>query len=137
MDSRRWIEAEASKVAVRPTRSGLPGAHQWAPTKSQAHRSIERLCCANEHQRDSTVCETSVLLQMLRSWIARPLHELTQKDVQFQWSTSFQRSFNQLKSFLIQSVILAYPDFSSVKELGAVLFQMQDDGKLRPVSYAS
>jgi hypothetical protein len=78
--------------------------------------------------------------------IARPLHQLTRKDVPFEWTPPCQTSFDHLKNLLIQSPILAYPDFSedftletdaSVKGLGAVLFQRQEDGKLHQVSYAS
>ena len=78
--------------------------------------------------------------------IARPLHQLTLKDVPFEWTASCQTSFDHLKNLLIQSPILAYPYFSedftletdaSVKGLGAVLSQHQEDGKLHPVSYAS
>ena len=78
--------------------------------------------------------------------IARPLHQLTRKNVTFEWTPSCQTAFDQLKCFLIQSPILAYPNFSkeftvetdaSVKGLGAVLSQTQEDGKLHPVSYAS
>ena len=78
--------------------------------------------------------------------IARPLYLLTRKNVSFEWTTSCQTAFDQLKCFLIQSPILAYPDFSkeftvesdaSIKGLGAVLSQTQEDGKLHPVSYAS
>ena len=75
--------------------------------------------------------------------IARPLHQLTRKNASFEWTPSCQTAFDQLKCFLIQSPILAYPDFSkeftietdaSINGLGAVLFQTQEDGL---VSYAS
>ena len=78
--------------------------------------------------------------------IAQPLHQLTQKDAQFNWSPDCQQSFQQLTDTLVSSPVLAYPDFSkkftletdaSLKGLGAVLSQLQEDNRLHPVAYAS
>ena len=78
--------------------------------------------------------------------IAEPLHNLTRKSVQFEWTATCQDSFNCLKKKLIEGPVLVYPDFSkdfvletdaSIQGLGAVLSQIQDDGKCHPVSYAS
>ena len=77
--------------------------------------------------------------------IAHPLHSLTQKDALFQWSPECQQAFQQLKDALVSQPVLAYP-FSesftletdaSIKGLGAVLSQLQDDSCLHPVAYAS
>ena len=78
--------------------------------------------------------------------IAHSLHSLTQKDAIFQWSPECQQAFQQLKDALISPPVLAYPNFStsftletdaSIKGLDAVLSQLQDDGCLHPVAYAS
>jgi len=78
--------------------------------------------------------------------VAQPLHSLTQKDVTFQWSSECDQAFQQLKTALVNSPVLAYPNFSkaftletdaSIKGLGAILSQMQDDNHLHPVAYAS
>ena len=78
--------------------------------------------------------------------IAHPLHLLTHKDAIFQWSPECQQAFQQLKDALVSPPVLAYPNFSksftletdaSVKGLGAVLSQLQDDHSLHPVAYAS
>ena len=77
---------------------------------------------------------------------AQPLHALTQKGAPFEWTQSCQNAFEELKSNLTESPLLAYPDFdksflletdASVKGLGAVLSQVQDDGRPHPVAYAS
>ena len=78
--------------------------------------------------------------------IAHPLHCLTRKDAPFHWSSECQAAFEALKSRLISALVLAYPDFSkdfvletdaSYVELGAILSQLQVDGKFHPLSYAS
>ena len=45
--------------------------------------------------------------------VAAPLHRLTQKGVSFEWTSVHDNAFSFLKSKLIESPILAYPDFSS------------------------
>ena len=61
--------------------------------------------------------------------IAEPLHNLTRKSVQFEWTATCQDSFNCLKKKLIEGPVLVYPDFSkdfvldtdaSIQGLGAV-----------------
>ena len=78
--------------------------------------------------------------------IADPLHKLTRKNVPFEWSSPCQTSFDVLKSKLVVSPVLAYPDFSmdfcidtdaSAQGLGAILSQTQNDGARHPVAYAS
>ena len=67
---------------------------------------------------------------------AQPLHALTQKGAPFEWTQSCQNVFEELKSHLIESLLLAYPDFdksfiletdTSVKGPGTVLSQVQAD----------
>ena len=64
----------------------------------------------------------------------------------FKWDSEHQESFDRLKEALISSPILAYPDYSkpfiletdaSLKGLGAVLLQEDDDGNFCVISYAS
>ena len=78
--------------------------------------------------------------------IASPLHALTKKNSRFVWSDECQQAFDNLRQKLLQSPILAYPSFekeftlepdASVLGLGAVLSQVQEDGLLHPVAYAS
>ena len=78
--------------------------------------------------------------------LAQPLHSLTQKGATFTWSDGSQKSFDGLKQGLTQSPLLVYPSFNrefyletnaSILGLGAVLSQVQDDGKKHPIAYAS
>ena len=71
---------------------------------------------------------------------------LTQDLPPFRWDSENQESFDRLKEVLISSPILAYPDYNkpfiletdeSLKGLGAVLTQEDDEGNFRVISYAS
>ena len=64
----------------------------------------------------------------------------------FKWTTDHLESFNKLKDALTSAPILAYPDYTrpfiletdaSLKGLGAVLTQEDDEGNFRIISYAS
>ena len=78
--------------------------------------------------------------------IASPLYELTRKGTEWHWNDGQQISFDTLKTRLSKAPILAYPNFkkefvletdASLKGLGAVLSQEQEDKRLHPVAYAS
>ncbi len=78
--------------------------------------------------------------------IARPLTQLTHKDVDFQWGPEQQKAFEELKKHLITAPILVYPDFShlfilftdaSMAGLGAVLSQQDDRERDQVIAYAS
>ena len=95
--------------------------------------------------------------------IAKPLHNIVshmyQQDkkkttkrnskhlsITDKWTAECQTAFNALKTALTQAPVLGYADFekpfileidASFEGLGAVLSQKQEDGKIRPVAYAS
>ena len=80
------------------------------------------------------------------SKIAKPLNELLKKGKQFEWTESQQKAFEELKEKLIQYPILSYPDYekefilitdASGRGLGAVLSQLNGDGKEIVIAYAS
>ena len=79
------------------------------------------------------------------STIAAPLNKLTEKGVNFRWSSECQTAFDSLKSALVSAPILGYPnshdtlyldcDASSVG-IGAVLSQVQN-GQERVIAFFS
>ena len=80
--------------------------------------------------------------------IANPLHALTKKGVPFEWTKECQVAFERLKELLTTAPILAYPHFgpgeefvletdASLERLGTILSQMQGDGCVHPIAYAS
>jgi len=77
--------------------------------------------------------------------IARPLHQLTEDNVRFEWSTLAENAFEKLKTELISANVLAFPDDEAPTQihcdasghgLGATLVQIQN-GVERVVAYAS
>ena len=77
--------------------------------------------------------------------VARPLTDLTQDKVKFQWGQDQEAAFNQLKYSLATSPILKLPDYNlefilttdaSSASVGAVIEQDQGRG-LQPVAYDS
>ena len=76
--------------------------------------------------------------------IARPLSDLTRKDVPFVWNDDCQNAFDSLKQRLLEPPILAYPIYdgsefilqtdASHKGLGFILAQKQD-GVEKVISY--
>ena len=61
------------------------------------------------------------------SYIAAPLHQLTNKGISFDWNESCQVAFNQLKQKLTQAPVLAYPAFGP----SATQFVLQTDAVAR------
>jgi hypothetical protein len=80
------------------------------------------------------------------STIAHPLYALLKKDVAWTWSEEAQKTFNTLKEKLSQFPIMRRPDFSkvfilhtnwSVLGIGAILGQLDEEGKEYVIAYAS
>ena len=80
------------------------------------------------------------------SVLASPLHALLRKGVKWHWGIDQQTSFADLKDRLCTAEVLRRPDSTlpyvlatdwSQKGMGAVLSQIDLDGKEHPVSYAS
>ena len=78
------------------------------------------------------------------SKIAKPLYKLLEKDAKFSWDGDFQRSFEELKSYLTTTPIVRAPNWqlpfevicdASDLAIGAVLRQ-REDGKPYVVYYA-
>ena len=80
------------------------------------------------------------------SRVAGPLFTLTRKGVDFCWTAQCQSTFEKIKELLTGTTVLVFPNFdreilletdASIKGLGAVLAQQQDDSRVRPIAYAS
>ena len=78
--------------------------------------------------------------------VAAPLVQLTEKTSSFCWSDECENSFSRLKLLLCSAPILCYPRFdrefilqtdASDFGVGAVLSQVDDDGREKVVAYAS
>src|ERR1700755_1329095 len=78
--------------------------------------------------------------------IARPLHDLTKKDAPFFWTEECREALDKLIKAVTSEAVLYQPDFTKQFELevdaslyavGAVLFQRDEEGRRRVVSYYS
>jgi len=77
--------------------------------------------------------------------IANPIHKLTRKSVEFNWTTEQQKAFDKLKKLFTTAPILKHADSSkqfivetdaSNFAVGAILSQ-EFDGKLHPIAFLS
>jgi transposase InsO family protein/predicted aspartyl protease len=78
--------------------------------------------------------------------MAKPIHQLLSKNVEYCWNEMHQKAFDEIKKALTSAPILAHfapgrptrvaADASSYG-LGAVIEQYQTDGNWRPISFAS
>jgi hypothetical protein len=80
------------------------------------------------------------------SHIARPLHALTRKTTEWRWGEPQQAAFEALKHAITTAPVLVFPSDTGKFRIeadasnfatGAVLSQLQDDGKWHPVGFIS
>jgi hypothetical protein len=80
------------------------------------------------------------------STLARPLHNCTHKETEWEWGKKEQESFEAIKEAICQRPVLAHPNpdlpyfletDASGAAMGAVLSQRQEDGRLHPNAYMS
>ena len=78
--------------------------------------------------------------------IARPLNDLTRKNVRFEWGTHQQAAFEELRLAFVSAPILSLWDAEKPTRIevdasgyatGGVLMQLQEDGAWHPVAYRS
>src|SRR4051812_4813706 len=78
--------------------------------------------------------------------IAAPLNQLMKKEITYEWKVEHQNAFEYLKKRLCEAPILAHPNFdkpftimtdASALGLGAVLSQLDDNGREVVIRYAS
>ena len=78
--------------------------------------------------------------------IAGPLTEKTSESITYEWTDEMQMAFEELKESLTKPPVLVYPNYgkpfivstdASSKAVGAVLSQLDDNGREHPIHYAS
>jgi RNase H-like domain found in reverse transcriptase len=76
--------------------------------------------------------------------IARPIVELTKKGKTFKWTNACHEALDMLIEMMTTAPVLAYPDLeqpfemevdASAYAVGAILFQKDDQGHKRDISY--
>eukprot|EP00833_Pecoramyces_ruminatium_P005257 jgi/Orpsp1_1/1179289/evm.model.c7180000068770.1 len=102
--------------------------------------------CVKDVQRFIGLCNYYRRFVKNFAQIARPLHNLTKKNIKFSWNENCQKSFEELKNRLISTPILMHPDpekqyilecDASNYAIGAILSQYDDENRLHPVAYYS
>ena len=77
--------------------------------------------------------------------IAKPLNDLTKKDVKWSWSIDCQQAFDSLKEIITSAPVLSFPDHNKPKMIetdaskfayGAILSQLEGD-VWKPLAYMS
>lgn len=123
----------ANKIEMDPVK--VEGVSQW-PTPTNVKEVQSFLGFVNFYRR---------FIQDFAN-IAKPLHNLTKKDLPWMWSKNEQEAFNHLKQRVTTSPILIFPDDnkpfkveadSSDYATGAVLSQQGNDDKWHPVAFLS
>ena len=80
------------------------------------------------------------------SLIARPLHKLDKKGIEWKWGKEQQQAFDKLKEAILSKPCLAHASLdktfrmetnASAYAYSAALSQKQDDGKFHPVGFMS
>ena len=78
--------------------------------------------------------------------LAKPLNDLLKKDQKFEWTEECQRAFDDLKKWFTEELVLMMPDQTwpfqietdaSKYATGAVLTQLDSNGKRHPISFIS
>lgn len=120
---------------VRPVRDNLISIRDFPTPKNQ--KNIRQLLGKVNFYREY-IPNSSIILE--------PLHNLLRKKQKFIWSTECQEAFEKIKQLLCSQPILEifdqelpiniYTD-ASLEGIGAVLKQIQPNGKKKPVAYFS
>ena len=116
------------------------------PKKIKSVQDWPQPKCIKDVQRFLGLC--NYYRRFVKSFanIAKPLHNLTKKNVKFKWNDKCEKSFQELKKKLTSAPILMHPDTSkqfivecdaSNFAIGAILSQKDSEGILHPVAYYS
>ena len=102
--------------------------------------------CVKDVQRFVGLCNYYRRFVKNFALIAKPLHNLTKKNIKFKWDNDCEQAFQKLKQCLSCSPILMHPNpqkpyilecDASNYAIGSILSQYDEDHKLHPVAYFS
>jgi len=134
-NSVRYLGHIIQNNTIRPVKDNLISIRNFPTpkTKKNIRQFLGKINFYNEYIPKSAI-------------ILDPLHNLLRKDQSFIWSDKCQNSFKTIKDLLCSQPILEifdralainiYTD-ASIQGVGAILKQIQTDGKEKPVAYFS
>ena len=130
----RFLGHLVSGDGIEPDPEKLEVIKSWPrPSSTKEVRSFLGLCTYYTDFVDRLQC------------IAAPLHQISGK-AKFEWNGKHEEAFRQLKNALCEQVVLQFPDMSREFEvstdasdlgLGCILSQRDEQGRDRPVCFAS
>ena len=133
-----YLGHEVSSKGVSPLESKVRAIKEFAEPKT--HKQLQSFLGLANFYRGYYKQPFAVL--------AKPLYQLLEKSnrTKFEWRTEHKNAFQALKDAISKDVCLAFPD--PAKQyivhcdackfgVGCCLMQKQDDGSLRPISFAS
>lgn len=134
-DSVKYLGHIIQNNTVRPVRDNLISIRDFPRPKTQKNirQFLGKINFYHEYIPKSTV-------------ILEPLHNLLRKNQKFIWTSDCQNSFEEIKNLLCSQPILEIFDQdlpinihtdASLEGIGAVLKQIQSNGKEKPVAYFS
>src|SRR6266576_2330384 len=124
------------KGTVQPDPSKIAGLREW-PTKLKSVKEVRSTLGVLGYQHTFIPGF---------SHIARPLTELLRKDKNFEWTDQCTQAVKELIQLVTTHPVLVHPNPNKIFELevdasnyatGAILFQRDKRGKLRPIGYNS
>ena len=132
---------KVQKVKDWPVPSNVKEVHSFLGLASYYHQFILQFA-----KWTSPLHELIHPIAMKKTHARIKLPPLQQNLPQFEWTLVQQESFDKLKLALTSAPVLAYPNYekpflletdASLKGLGAVLSQEDDEGNTQVISYAS
>ena len=119
-----------------------------APTADKIKAMRDAKAPSNVNELQSFIGTANFLRRFIPHFatIMVPLYNLVKKSAEWQWEENEQNAFSRIKAALCSSEVLIH--YSSEKDLilqtdasgiglGAVMFQKDESGELRPVAYGS
>lgn len=134
-DSVKYLGHIIQNNSVRPVKDNLVAIQNFPTPKIQKHirQFLGKINFYHEY-----IPNSSIKLDLL--------HKLLRKGEKFVWSNECERSFKEIKELLCSQPVLEiydkdlpiriYTD-ASLEGIGAILKQLQNDGKEKPVAYFS
>jgi hypothetical protein len=123
-----------------------PGQIRMEPTKVEAIKKWPRPTTTTEVRAFIGFVNFYRMFVKAFGDYARPLHDLTKKDIEFRWTEAHEQAFQKIRDLVANDPVLLLPNpdrpfevetDASDYAIGGQLGQRDDNGKLHPVAFFS